>query len=179
MYVCGYYFTDNKKPNTMIFSFKYISYFRQGSILFSQQNWFFCSAKFRRVAKHCEGRWVSYYPLIIGACCVPRESEVHKTTTMAPSSAVEQRACTALPLSLNPWCRGVEINPSSVTRSQPEGCIPYCRNSTVDLYCWWLIDLTSYSFFHSWTFTWRPVLPLLMKNLQSVSKQPVDVTRKL
>lgn len=94
----------------------------------------FCAAKVRRAAEHWEGRWVykGVYRLIRRGGT--REVEAHQTTRMAPGSAVEQRARTALPLSVNPWCRGVEINPSSVTSSQPEGCVPYWGNSGVDLY---------------------------------------------
>lgn len=80
---------------------------------------------------------------------------------------------------MNPWHVEIEINSSSWNSSQPLGCLLYCGNSSVDLCFWQLVDLISYSFFHTWALTWGTVLPQCMKNLQSVSKQPLDVTREL
>lgn len=100
----------------------------------------FYSVKVKRVAEQCEETWIckGAYPLRTGTCCIlqdMKEFGVCKTTTMAPRSSAEQRACAALPLSLNPWCRGADTNPSSMISSWPEGSVWYLGNGSVDLYC--------------------------------------------
>lgn len=149
-------------------------YFGWGSILYSQKSGFFCvGAKFEGQAEHCEGIWVckGVCALTTGACHMlqdTRELLMCGTTAMAPSSVAEQRALTFEHEAL--VHRSTNILPPC-----PAPSLWYWGNST-KLCCWWMIDLISCSFFPRWTFTWRPALPLLMKNL---SKQPVMVARKV
>lgn len=90
-------------------------------LIFTGEWIFFCwGAKFGRWAEQCEGIWVckGVCALITGACYVlqdTRELLIREATTMAPSSAAEQRALT---FEHSPGAQEHK-HPSSMTSCQP------------------------------------------------------------